>query len=40
MLDDAPLLCVPIDIISLSNVEDAAIVIPSDTGLDSELDIG
>ena len=38
VLDDAPLLCVPIDIISLSNVEDAPINIPSDIGLVGESD--
>ena len=30
-------LCVPIDIMSLLNVEDAPIVIPSNSGLDGEL---
>ena len=38
MLDDEPPFCVHINI-SLSNVEDAPIVIPSDTRLDGELDI-
>ena len=32
VLDDAPPLCVSIDIISLSDVEDAPIVSPSDNG--------
>ena len=39
MLDDTPPFGVPIDIISLSNAEDAPIVIPFDIGLDGELDI-
>ena len=38
MLDDTPPFGVPIDVISLSNVEDAPIVIPFDIGLDGELD--
>ena len=39
MLDEAPLSCVPTDIIRLSNVEDVPIFIPSDIRLDGELDI-
>ena len=38
MLDDAPPFLRPIDIISLSNVEDASTVIPSDIGLDGEFE--
>ena len=38
VLDDAPPFCVPIDIIILSKVEVAPIVIPSDIGLSGELD--
>ena len=38
MLDDTPPFRVSTDIISLSNVEDIAIVIQSDIGLDGELD--
>ena len=39
MLDDAPSFSVPIDIISLYNVDDVPIVIPSFISLDGELDI-
>ena len=39
MLDEAPPLCVHIDIISLSIFDDVPIVIPSDTDLDDEMDI-
>ena len=38
MLNDAPPFRVPTDVISLSNVEDAPTVIPSDIGLYCELD--
>ena len=39
VIDDAPHCCIPTDIISLSNVEDVPIVIPSDIGFNGELDI-
>ena len=39
VVDDAPPLCVSIDIISLSDVEDAPIVSPSDNSLDGQVDI-